>query len=116
MREGGRVYLCALEDVSQPGLMPVEKLVAKARPFFSKRTVSTVRMALADGADRQWNLIIRCWNISEEPADATYAVMPDGNQYHVEYNHVVDEDAIDAILTRLEDYYEVDASSLERFV
>lgn len=107
MRDGGRVLLCALEDVSETGLMPVEKLVPKARPYFSKRTVSITRRWSADGADVQFDRVIRIWNLPEVPDGVKFAVMPDGKQYRAVFNDVVDEDAIDAGLTRLEDYYDV---------
>lgn len=116
MRDGGRVCLCALEDISDPGLMPVEKLVIKARPFFSKRTISTIRRNTALGTDQQFDLIIRCWNITQEPPGVSYAVMPDGKQYHANFNPVVDEDALDVTLTRLEDYYEVNSDGIKNFI
>lgn len=107
MRDGGRVKLCALEDVAQPGLMPSEKLVVKCRPFFAYRTMATTRRFVAEGADQQFDFVIRCFGLTFPPEGAKYAVMPDGSQYRVNFNSIFDEDALDCMLTRLEDYYDV---------
>lgn len=107
MRDGGRVQLCALEDVSQSGRMPSEKLVVKVTPFFAYRTASTIRRYAAEGADQQFDFVIRCWGLTMPPAGVKYAVMPDGTQYRANFNPIFDEDALDCILTRLEDYYDV---------
>lgn len=107
MRDGGRVKLCALEDISNPGRMPVEKLVCKAKPYFAYRTASTTRIFVAQGADIRYDFMIRCFGLTFPPEGARYAVMPDGSQYHADFNPIFDEDCLDVILTRLEDYYEV---------
>lgn len=107
MRDGGRCKLCALEDISDPGRMPVEKLVTKAEPFFCYRTAFTTRRYTADGADQQFDFVIRVFGLTLPPAGVKYVVMPDGNQYRANFNPIFDDDALDCILTRLEDYYEV---------
>lgn len=111
MRDGGRCKLCALEDISDPGRMPVEKLVTKAEPFFCYRTASTVRRYTADGADQQFDFVIRVFGLTLPPIGTKYVVMPDGNQYRANFNPIFDDDALDCILTRLEDYYEVIANN-----
>lgn len=107
MRDGGRVKLCALEDTAQKGRMPAERLVVKCEPFFAYRTAATTRRFVADGADQQFDFVIRVFGVVIPPAGVKYAVMPDGNQYRVNYNPIFDEDACDLMLTRLEDYYDV---------
>lgn len=107
MRDGGRVKLCALADVAENGRMPSEKLVVKAEPYFAYRTASTVRRYAAEGADQQFDFVIRCFGITMPPIGAKYAVMPDGNQYRANFNPIFDDDALDVIMTRLEDYYDV---------
>lgn len=107
MRDGGRCKLCSLTDTASPGRMPVEMLVIKAQPFFAYKTTSTTRRWVADGADIQFDFIIRCFGLTFPPDDVEYVVMPDGKQYRANFNPIFDEDALDAILTRLEDYYDV---------
>lgn len=107
MRDGGKVKLCSLEDISQPGRMPIEALVIWAEPFFAYRTASTTRRYTADGADQQFDFVIRAQGITVPKPGVKYAVLPDGNQYRADFNPIFDEDACDVILTRLEDYYEV---------
>lgn len=109
MRDGGRVKLCALQDTAEPGRMPVEKLVVKAQPFFAYRTASTSRRWVADGADTQFDFIIRCYGVTLPPEGVEYVVMPDGKQYRANFNPIFDDDAMDVVLTRLEDYYDVAA-------
>ena len=107
MREGGRVKLCALEDVSENGLMPSDKLVVKLTPFFSYRTASTYRRFVANGADQEFDFVINCHGMTLPPDGVKYAVLPDGNQYRANFNPIFDDDSCDATLTRLEDLYDV---------
>ena len=42
------------------------------------------------------------------PVDASYVILEDGNQYQISVKQkIVDEDATDLTLRRLEDYYDV---------
>ena len=109
MREGGIIKLCTLEDISQPGLMPEEKLVCHCAPFFSKVTTGVTRRYAALGANRNYNAVIRCWNTDAGIADVVqYAVDEDGVQYRIDVaNPVYDADAIDLTLVRLEEFYDV---------
>ena len=107
MRDGGRVKLCKLEDLSEDGRMPDEKLVVWAEPFFAYRTASTTRRYPAQGADQQFDFVIRAQGITIPAPGVKYAVLPDGNQFRANFNPIFDDDACDVILTRLEDYYEV---------
>jgi hypothetical protein len=107
MRDGGRVKLCKLEDISEDGRMPVEKLTVWAEPFFAYRTASTTRRYTAQGPDQQFDFVIRVQGITIPAPGVKYAVLPDGNQFRANFNPIFDDDACDVILTRLEDYYEV---------
>lgn len=107
MRDGGKVKLCSLVDISEDVMMPVEKLVVQAIPFFAYRTASTIRRFTAGGEDQQFDILIRCFGLVDVPDGVKYAVMPDGKQYKANFKPIFDEDALDAALTRLEGYYDV---------
>ena len=113
MRDGGRVKLCALEDIAENGLMPKEKLVVKCEPFFAYRTASTIRRYVVDGADQQFDFVIRVFGVVIPPIGVKYVVMPDGSQYRANFNPIFDDDACDCMLTRLEDYYDVITNQTE---
>lgn len=108
MREGGLVKLYALENVAEPGFMPTEKLVEKGQAFYANRTSGVTRRYAALGANRDYNYVIRCWNMTELPDGVLYAVPEDGKQYRIDpAEPIVDQDAIDLTLVRLEDFYDV---------
>ena len=106
MRDGGKVKLCALEDVAENGLMPSEKLVVKIEPFFSYRTAATYRRFIAGGADQEFDFVINIHGMTLPPAGGKYAVI-NGDQYRANFNPIFDDDSCDATLARLEDYYDV---------
>lgn len=108
MRDGGLVTLYALENVAQPGFMPREMLVAKGTAFYAARTSGVARRYAALGANRDYNFVIRCWNMVELPEGVKYAIPEDGKQYRIDpAEPIFDEDAIDLTLVRLEDFYDV---------
>lgn len=108
MRDGGIVTLYALENVADPGFMPVEKLVAKGTAYYSKSTAGITRIYAAMGANKQFDMLIRCWNMTELPDGVEYAIPEDGKQYRIDpAQPIYDEDAIDLTLVRLEAFYDV---------
>lgn len=108
MRDGGIVILYALENIAEPGFMPIEKLVEKGRSFYSYSTAGITRIYAAMGANRQFDLVIRCHNMTELPEGVKYAIPEDGKQYRIDpAQPIYDADAIDLTLVRLEDYYDV---------
>lgn len=108
MREGGIVTLYALENVARPGFMPAEMLVEKGTAYYAKRTSGINRRYTAMGANREFNFVIRCWNMTELPDGVKYVIPEDGNQYRIDpAEPIFDQDAIDLTLVRLEDYYDV---------
>lgn len=110
MRDGGLVKLYALENTAQPGFMPAEKLVKKDEEYFSFVTVGVTRMYAAIGANREFDFLIRCWNMPQLPDCVKYAILEDGNQYRIDRaNSIVDDDATELYLVRLEDFYDVAA-------
>lgn len=107
MREGGILTICELQDVRENGFMPQEKLVPLGTAFFSYRTIGVTRLYAALGANRQIEMLVRCWN-TELPAAEKYAVMEDGTQYRIDVAQpVVDEDALDLTLVKLEEFFNV---------
>ena len=109
MRDGGLVTLYALENTAQPGFMPVEKLVEKGRAYYSYVTAGVTRIYAAMGANRQFDLVIRCHNMIALPDGVKFAVPEDGQQYRIDpAQPIYDEDAIDLTLVRLEDYFDVE--------
>lgn len=108
MRDGGIVKLFALANIAEPGMMPVEKLVEKGTAYYSLSTAGITRIYAAMGANRQFDMVIRCWNMTTLPDGVKYAIPEDGNQYRIDpAQPIYDEDAIDLTLIRLEDYYDV---------
>lgn len=100
--------LYALENIAEPGFMPVEKLVEKGTAFYSYSTAGITRIYAAMGANREFDLVIRCWNMTELPEGVRYAIPEDGKQYRIDpAQPIYDADAIDLTLVRLEDFYDV---------
>ena len=108
MREGGIVTLYALENTATSGFMPVERLVSKGTAYYSYSTAGITRIYAALGANRQFDMVIRCWNMTALPVGVKYAIPEDGLQYRIDVAQpIFDEDAIDLTLVRLEDFYDV---------
>lgn len=108
MRDGGIVNLYALVNTAVPGFAPVEKLSKVGEAFYSYSTAGVTRIYAALGANRQIDLLIRCWNMVNLPAGALYAIPEDGSQYRIDVAQpIYDEDAIDLTLVRMENYYDV---------
>ncbi len=108
MRDGGLVTLYALENIAEPGFMPVEKLVEKGTAYYSYSTAGITRIYAAMGANREFDMVIRCHNMTELPEGVKYAIPEDGKQYRIDpAQPIYDADAIDLTLVRLEDFYDV---------
>ena len=111
MRDGGLVTLYSLENVAQPGFMPVQKLVEQGKAYYSYVTAGITRIYAAMGANRQFDLVIRCHNMVELQDGVKYAIPEDGKQYRIDpAQPVYDDDAIDLTLVRLEEYFDVEPS------
>lgn len=104
MREGGKLSICSLQNVAQPGFMPEEALVIKASAFFSYREIGVTRMYAALGANKQIDLLVRAWVTSLKP-DWRYVVI-DKQQFRIDAAQPAG-DAVDLTLVRLEDFYDV---------
>lgn len=108
MRDGGIVKVCSLINTAEPGFKPVEQLHEEAAFFFAYRTAGVTRRYAAKGANSEFDFVIRCFNGTELPPGAEYAVLEDGRQYRIENAEpMYDQDALDLSLVRLEDFYDV---------
>lgn len=108
MRDEGLVKLCELTKKSERGLMPVEKLVKKDEPYYSRVTVGITRRYAALGASKAFDGVIKVWNVPSLQDGIKYAVLEDGKQYRIDFaRELVDEDAIELTLVRLGDNYDV---------
>ena len=110
MRDGGILTIYSLNDVRENGFMPQEKLVSEGTAFFSYRTIGVTRLYAALGANRNIEKLVRCWN-TDIPEKGKYVII-DGVQYRIDVAQaIVDEDAVDLTLVRLEDFYDVAAET-----
>lgn len=107
MDREGIVKICKLENISEPGRMPVEKLVEISTAYYRKRTVGYNRVYAALGANQAIDMLVRCFNVEVPRYPEIYAVFGD-EQYRVSMmQEIVEEGAIDFTLVRLEDNYDV---------
>jgi len=107
MRDAGILKLYNLVCTTTSGDAPVETLQEVGSAFYAEKTVGYNRIYAARGANESIDAVVRCYN-TEVPYSAKYAVLEDGNQYQITVKQkIVDEDATDLTLVRLEDYYDV---------
>ena len=104
MREGGKLSICSLQNVAQPGFMPREALVEEASAFFSYREIGVTRAYAALGANQRIDLLVRAWVTSLKPG-WKYVVIGD-DQFRIDLAQPTG-DAVDLTLVRLEDFYDV---------
>ena len=109
MRDMGVLTLYDLVTTSTSGDMPIEKLSEVGKAYYAEKTVGYNRIYAARGANQEIDTVVRCYN-TDVPYSAKYVVLEDGNQYQISVKQkIVDEDATDLTLVRLEDYYNVDS-------
>lgn len=108
MRDGGLLTYYALTNTATAGFMPVEKLVSLGTAYYAHVTTGVTRLYAAIGANREYNLVVRTYNEQAVPNGAAYVILEDGLQYRIDQaNPIVDEDAVELTLVRLEDFYDV---------
>lgn len=105
MRDAGLLKFYSLRNISEPPLMPVEKLVVSGQAFFVYRTIGVNRLYAAAGADRRIDLLVRALN-TFVPADCAFVVIG-GEQYRIDAQQRIKDD-VDLTLVRLEDRYDVE--------
>ena len=107
MRDMGLLTMYTLTSTSAPGDTPVEKLESLGTAYYAEKTVGYNRIYAARGANETIDMVVRCYN-TDVPYSAKYVTLEDGNQYQISVKQkIVDEDATDLTLVRLEDYYDV---------
>lgn len=116
MDKEGLLYICQVQNVAAPGRMPTEQLVPICSAYYRKRTVGYNRLYAALGANQSISMLVRCYN-TEVPTytEQLYVVFPNeqtDNQFLVSsIQEIVEEDAIDLTLSRLEEYYDISIES-----
>lgn len=98
------------------GLMPVEKLVEVGTAYYSELVVGYGRYYAAMGASQNIDMLVRCHN-TDIPIDGKYVILEDGLQYRIDFKQkIIERDAVDLTLVRLEANYEVYSGNLERIL
>lgn len=111
--DDGTVKICRLENKTESGRMPKEKLAEVSEHFFGERTVGYGRQYAAKGVSQQVDMLIRIWQ-DRTIRIGMYAVI-DGDQYRIDnVQHLYDDDGLrvtDLTLQQLEDLYDVSGES-----
>lgn len=107
MRDAGILTLYNLINTAAQGDKPIEKLQKIDEAYYAERTLGYNRIYAAMGANERIDMIVRCYN-TDIPYSAKYVILEDGNQYQISIKQkIVDEDATDLTLIRMETYYDV---------
>ena len=116
MDKEGLLYICQVENVAAPGRMPTQQLVPICEAYYKKRTVGYNRMYAALGANQSISMLVRCFNTQVPTySQELYVVFPNetaDNQFRVSnIQEIVEEDALDLTLSRLEENYDISIES-----
>ena len=107
MRDMGILTLYTLTNTSGDGDAPIEQLSSVGTAYYAEKTIGYNRIYAARGANESIDTVVRCYN-TEVPYSAKYVTLEDGKQYQITVKQkIVDEDATDLTLVRVEDYYDV---------
>lgn len=90
--------------------MPTDKLVETGKAWYAYRTSGVMRRYESHGANREYDFVVRCFNMIEIPEESRYVILDDGTgkQYQIDNTErMFEEDAVDLTLIRLDDLYEV---------
>jgi hypothetical protein len=102
----GLLTICSLENTATAGHKPEEKLVVIETAYYEERTAGITRIYQASGADRRFDLLVRCFN-TEVPREGLYVVI-DTEQYRIDLcQKIIGHDAVDLTLVKVENYYDV---------
>lgn len=108
MRDDGILTFYNLTNISLPGRMPVEKLVPASAAYYGRRAVGVTRLYAAAGANRDFDIVVRCHNTPAVPDGAKFVILEDEKQYRIDaVQELPDLDAVDLTLVRLEEFYDV---------
>ena len=116
MDKEGLLYICEIQNVSAPGHMPTQQLVPVCEAYYKKRTVGYNRLYAALGANQSISMLVRCFNTQvPDYSQELYVFFPneaDDNQFRVSnIQEIVEEDALDLTLSRLEENYDISIES-----
>lgn len=107
MRDAGLLTLYSLTNTATAGQMPREQLSSVGTAYYAEKTIGYNRIYAARGANEQIDMVVRCYN-TDIPYSAKYVILEDGEQYQITVKQkIVDEDATDLTLVRVEEYYDV---------
>lgn len=107
MRPTGLCTIYKLENTSELGRKPTEKLVKIVDAYYAERTVGYNRIYAARGANQKINQLVRVFN-TNLIEEGMYVVLEDGYQYQIDIaQKIIGKDAVDLTLVRVEDYYDV---------
>ena len=110
MKADDLLNVYTLEDISEPGKMPVQKLVFLKQEFYEERTIGVTRYYAAMGANSRVDALVRIWE-DRNITPGYYVILPDGKQYRVDFvQHLKGDDGLpvsDLTLIRLENNYDV---------
>ena len=107
MRDAGILTLYNLTNTATSGQMPKEQLSSVGTAYYAEKTVGYNRIYAARGANEEIDMVVRCYN-TDIPYSAKYVILEDGIQYQISVKQkIVDEDAVDLTLVRVEEYYDV---------
>lgn len=102
----GLLTICSLQNTALAGHKPEEKLVVIDTAYYEERTAGITRIYQASGADRRFDLLVRCFN-TQVPKEGLYVVI-DNDQYRIDLcQKIVGRDAVDLTLVAVESYYDV---------
>lgn len=106
MDEVGILSICSLQNIAISGKMPTEKLVEIDTAYYQMRQAGVTRIYQALGADRRFDLLVRCFNTTV-PREGLYVVIDD-EQYRIDIcQRIIGKDAVDLTLVKVEEYYDV---------
>lgn len=108
MRDEGLLKFYDLVNTADAAEFPEEKLVdLQIEAFYANKTIGYGRMYAAKGANYKLDRLVHVY-MTSLPENAKYCILEDGRQYRIgDVQAIVDEDALDLSLERLNDNYEV---------
>ena len=108
MRDEGILTFYNLQNTATNGKKPTEQLVnLGVIAYYANKTIGFNRMYAAKGANVKLDKLVWVYN-TIVPENAKYVILEDGKQYLIASAvQIVDDDAIELSLERLENYYEV---------
>ena len=116
MTNSGLLTIYSLENIQEKGRMPVDKLVEVGKAFYSELVIGYGRRYAALGASQQIDALVRCHN-TEIPENGKYVILEDGLQYRIDFKQkIIEKDAIDLTLVRLEENYDVYAGDTQEIL